>query len=83
MNNADRIREYVNEHYLKPAREAQLTQVSVRAGDVHSAMSLRDLMPAVASALGALVFERRFSVKCLSRTGPHNGANLMFTFKLL
>ena len=47
---------------------------STRVGDVHTGMKLRDRMPAVAGALGAKVFETTYGVKCVGRTGPHNGA---------
>ena len=39
-------------------------------------------MPAVTSALGANVFEAKYRVKCIARSGPHNGANLLFTFDI-
>jgi hypothetical protein len=57
-------------------------QVSIRAGDVHTAMKLKDRMPAVATALGAKTFETAYRVRCLGRPGPHNGANLTFTFEV-
>jgi 5-methylcytosine-specific restriction protein B len=79
---ADLIREFVNHHYIVPARTAGKKQVTVRAGDVHSAMKLKDRMPAIASALGATTFETKYGVHCVGRTGPHNGANLTFTFDL-
>jgi hypothetical protein len=79
---ADSIRAFVNTTYISPARKAGKKQVTVRAGDVHSAMKLKDKMPAVASALGATTFETTYQVRCTARTGPHNGANLTFTFEL-
>ena len=48
-------------------------QVTVRAADVYTGMKLKDRMPAVASALGAKVFETTYRVRCVGRTGPHNG----------
>lgn len=82
MTHAEEIREFVNKTYIEPARVAGTKLVTVRAGTVHSDMKLRDRMPAVASALGASTFETAYRVKCLSRTGPHNGANLTFTFEV-
>jgi 5-methylcytosine-specific restriction enzyme B len=80
---ADAIRQFVNATYIEPARTAGTAQVAVRAGDVHKAMNLKDRMPAVASTLGAKTFETKYRVQCLARTGPHNGARLEFTFKIL
>ena len=82
MAQADLIREFVNSRYIEPARAARTTRVTVRAGDVHREMQLKDRMPAVASALGAKAFETTYGVKCVERTGPHNGANLTFTFEV-
>lgn len=82
MNKADSIRQFVSDHYIEPARIAGAKQVTVRAGTVHTEMKLKDRMPAVASALGAKTFEVAFRVRCIERTGPHNGANLTFTFEI-
>jgi 5-methylcytosine-specific restriction protein B len=82
MNKADAIRQFVNAQFIEPARLAGTKQVTVRAGDVHAAMHLKDRMPAVASALGAKTFETDYRVRCVSRAGPHNGANLTFTFEV-
>lgn len=68
---------------MEPARAEGKSLVSVRAGTVHSDMGLKDRMPAVASALGAKLFETRFRVRCIKREGPHNGANLVLVFEVL
>ena len=83
MTQADEIRAFVNATYIAPARTAGTRRVQVRAGTVHAQMKLRDRMPAVASALGATTFETTYRVRCVERQGPHNGANLTFTFELL
>jgi len=82
MNQANRIREYVNTTRIEPARTAGQTQIQVRAGDIHTEMGLHDGMPAVASAIGAKLFEKTHGVRCVARTGPHQGANLTFTFEV-
>lgn len=82
MSKADKIRGFVLENYVKPARERGENEITIRAGDIHKVMGLRDSMPAVASALGAQKFENFARVKLIKREGPHNGANLRFTFQL-
>lgn len=79
---ADAIRRFVNDRYIEPARSAKTGQVSVRAGTVHAEMKLKDRMPAVASALGSTRFEKEYRVRCVARTGPHNGSNLELTFEI-
>jgi hypothetical protein len=82
-NKSDLIREFVNHHYIEPARKAGKQQVSVLAGEVHSKMLLASRMPQVCGALGANLFETGYRVKLLRRDGPQNGANLQFTFEIL
>jgi hypothetical protein len=80
---SDLIREFVNRHYIEPARKAGKKQISVRAGEVHSKMLLTSRMPQVCSALGATLFETEYRVKLIQRDGPHNGGNLELTFEIL
>jgi hypothetical protein len=82
MKQADAIREFANTTYIEPARRAGLKRVTIRAGDVHSQMGLRDRMPAVAGGLGATTFATAYRLKCVDRTGPHNGADLTLTFEI-
>lgn len=83
MNSADLIRKFVLENYIQPAREHGDAEITIRAGDVHKAMSLKDAMPAVASALGANKFQEFAKVQLVKREGPHNGANLFLTFRII
>lgn len=82
MGLADEIREYVLNEYIIPARSRCDSMVTVRAGDVHREMGLRDRMPSVASALGATKFEQYARVRLVRRDGPHQGANLLLTFEV-
>lgn len=83
MRQADHIREFVLDHVIKPARSHGRSLVSVRAGDVHRDMGLRNAMPAVCSALGSDKFLGMAAVETIARSGPPNGSNALFTFKLL
>lgn len=85
MNRAtsDQIREFVNRKYIEAARIAGQETVTVRAGDVHSEMGLRNQMPHVCSAIGANKFQTQHRVRLLRSEGPHNGANKQFTFQIL
>ncbi|MBL1431142.1 MAG: hypothetical protein COA60_010035 [Robiginitomaculum sp.] len=79
---ADRIRQFVLEQYILPARTSNITEVMVRAGDVHAQMKLSHRMPAVCSAVGGKKFLNLAGVKLIRRTGPANGANVYFRFAL-
>jgi hypothetical protein len=76
---ADRIRTFVYQHYVVPAQNAGRHEVEVRTGDVHRDMRLQSRMPAVCSALGAK-FEQAYGLRLLRRTGPTQGATVVFRF---
>ncbi len=83
MNQADRIRAFVMNTYIAPARARNVGEVDVRAGDIHRDMSLANAMPAVCSALGSNNFEQYAGVRTIARTGPSNGSNARFRFQVL
>jgi 5-methylcytosine-specific restriction protein B len=83
MRLADEIRHYVLRTYIEPARLRGDKVVKIRAGDVNDRMGLVSRQPAVAGALGADKFQDFARVRLISREGPHQGANLVFTFEIL
>lgn len=83
MKQADRIRKFVLDHVIEPARYNGQPTVPIRAGDIHQKMGLRSAMPAVCSALGSKKFLGLAVAKTIATSGPSNGPNTLFTFKLL
>jgi hypothetical protein len=79
---ADRIRQFACDHYVAPARRDGLTEIAIRAGDVHRDMGLRNALPAVCSAIGSNRFEQLANVILVGQTGPANGSNVYFRFTL-
>ena len=77
----EEIRQFAGSKYIKPLWKNGGT-VQIRAGDVHKAMNLNNRMPAVCGALDTKLFREFFNVDLVSRTGPHQGANALFTFKI-
>ena len=82
MTKADRIRQFVLDHFVAPDRAEGRKTVTVRAGDVHRDMGLANRHPAVCSAIGSNKFGVLASVTLLEQTGPANGANVYFRFSL-
>lgn len=80
---ADKIREFVNKTHIEPARHSGQRQVTVQAGQVHSAMKLVSRLPQVCGAIGANIFATSYRVKLISRDGPQNGSTMKFTFEIL
>jgi hypothetical protein len=82
MNQADRIRQYILQYHIAPARAKGLKEVTVRAGDVHQDMGLSSRMPAVCSALDGQKLCDLAAVSRKHRRGPPQGANVFVTFAL-
>ena len=82
MKLAEQIRKYAREELIKPARAANEGQLSLRAGDIHLALDLKNRMPAVCGALDAQKFYTEAKVSLISRTGPHQGANAKWVLRL-
>ena len=83
MQQADTIREFACRHYVEPARKAGKKQLTIRMGDVHSAMGLKDKLPAVCSALQASKFQTDCRLALLNQDGPLQGSNRVLTFEIL
>jgi hypothetical protein len=62
MRLAEEIRNFVFEHYIKPAKERQETKLAVVSGDVHARMGLKDRMPAVCSVLRGSKLQSSFGI---------------------
>lgn len=80
---AERIRQFVLDQYITPARTEGRSEIVIRAGDVHQAMALTNAMPAVCSAIGANRFREFAKVTPIKWSGPANGANAYFHFSLV
>ncbi len=79
---ADRIRQFVTETIVEPARREGRATISIRVGDVARSMGLQRNTPNVVSALGGRKFTELARVALASRTGPSQGPNTEFTFDL-
>lgn len=82
MSYADDVRTYCKENIIDRTRARGEKQVTIRAGDIHTVMGYRNRMPLVCAALGSNKFEEIAEVERISLTGPTNGANALFTFRI-
>ena len=88
MVTADRIREYVKENFVAPARSRGQTTVTFRASEVHSgvkkvySIEQGHRMPAVCSAIDTDLFLDYASVTLVKREGPVQGASVVWTFRV-
>lgn len=84
MGLTDGIRKFVCESYIEPARKRSEKEITIRAGDVHSAMGLSSRMPAVCSALKSKL-ENLCNVEITNIEAPPSGqgANFYVTYRIL
>ncbi len=82
MSYADDVRKYCKDSIVDPARRRGEKLIEMRAGDIHAAMGYQSRMPLVCAALGAIKFNEMAGVERVSLTGPTNGANAIFTFRI-
>lgn len=79
---ADEIREFVIENFVKPARAKDDQTISLRAGDIHKSMGLSNRMPAVCSAVRSQKFAEQAKVTLVATEGAYAGSSAAWTFSL-
>ena len=82
MASAERIRQYVIEQYVAPARAAGDREIEIRAGDIRQGMGLDTPLRFVCSAIETQVFQVAANVM-LERRGPAYGADVTWRFSLV
>jgi len=80
MTQADKIREYCIENYIKPARLRGDIGVFISVGEVHKNLYLKNSLPAVCAALGTETFEDEANTRRIYIDGPINGSSTTFAF---
>ncbi|WP_111432101.1 AAA family ATPase [Rhodobacteraceae bacterium DSL-40] len=79
---ADRIRQYVLEHYIEPSREEGHDQVDVLVRDVNEALGLKEAWPNICQALAGRMFQDMAQIPEPERIGADQSSATVFRFKL-
>jgi len=79
---ADRIRQYVLEHYIEPARDEGRDHVEVRVRDVNEALGLKNAWPNICQALGGRMFQDMAQIPEPERIGADQSSATVFRFNL-
>ena len=79
---ADRIRQYVLEHYIEPAREEGRRQAEVLVRDVNTALGLNEAWPNICQALAGNKFQELAQVLPPERIGADQSSATVFRFDL-
>lgn len=62
---------------------AGVSEVAIRAGEVHRALGYKNRLPLVCSALGAAVFEESARVQRIGVEGPLASTTTVIRFRVL
>lgn len=83
MSLSDDVREYFKITYVEPARRRGQKTVTIKSGDIHSALNYKNRYPLVCSAIGSNRYEQMCNLKRILVEGPLNGVSTLFTFELI
>lgn len=78
---AEDIRKYAIENYVRPFLESNEATLSIRAGDVARSMILTNRLRAVCSALGGSKLQREAGLRLMERTGSRESTTTTFRYK--
>ena len=79
---ADRIRQYVLEHYIEPAREEGREQAEVLVREVNTTLGLNEAWPNICQALAGRKFQELAQVPPPERIGADQSSATVFRFDL-
>lgn len=79
---ADRIRQYVLEHYVEPARKEGRGQAEVLVRDVNTALNLKEAWPNICQALAGRKFQNLAQIAPPERIGADQSSATIFRFDL-
>src|SRR5258708_6322606 len=76
---AKSIRQSLRSRYFEPARRRRETLVTLRAGDIHRELGLRNRVPNVCQVMESRILEKEAGVKVSSKQGPPSGRGTSLT----
>ncbi|MEQ5795212.1 AAA family ATPase [Paracoccus sp. NFXS7] len=82
ISGADRIRLCALNYFIEPAREKRLKTVTIRAGDLASAMGLKNAFPNICQTLGGEKLQQLAKVPPPAISEPNPSSSTIFTYQL-
>jgi hypothetical protein len=83
MKKVEKVRNYVFDRYIDPAREKGIKEITVRSGDIADALGLENRLPLVCSGLTTII-DDLYNLEIVKIEGPpsNQGRNLFVTYRL-
>jgi cytoplasmic iron level regulating protein YaaA (DUF328/UPF0246 family) len=82
MSQANEIRDFVQKHYIEPARRRGERTIVIRAGDLDKKMRL-GRVPNVNQVLSGMILQNICGVMLINRKGPYQSTTTQYTFEIL
>ena len=82
MSDADKIREYAFEQFIKPARTAGHSVIAIASRDIHDGLSLSAKFPNVCQALSGEKFYSKYRLSIAEILGPNPSSTTIFVYRL-
>lgn len=82
ISGANRIRLCALNYFIEPAREKRLKTVTIRAGDLASAMELKNTFPNICQTLGGEKLQQLAKVPPPTISEPNPSSSTTFTYQL-
>jgi len=82
---SDEVRQYATDTYVRPTQRSGGRTLSIKVGEVHRAVALRNRIPLVCQALESKKFLQANELKLISRTGPPSGQSttVIYTYEFI
>jgi len=81
MTYSEQVAGFLLNGYIVPARQHGLTNIEVRAGEVHSKLGWTRRIPLVCAALASQKLQHKLGVRLTAKTGPPSGQSSTVTFR--
>jgi hypothetical protein len=79
IQTAQAIRDHLRTRHFEPARRRKETLVTLRAGDIHRELGLRNRVPNVCQVMESRLLEKEAGVRVSSKQGPPSGRGTTLT----
>lgn len=79
---ADEVRSFIQERYVKPARDRGERVITIKAGEIQKEMGLKGKIPTICSALSSKRLQKACGIRLLKREGPSCGAEATYTYEI-
>jgi hypothetical protein len=84
-NLSNSIRDHASQVYVRAARQKGLESFSINVGEVHKALTLRNRVPPVCTALKSAKFLEANGLRLVSESGPPSGLSttVVYTYEFV